>query len=130
MIGRTASMILVAAFAASAAMAQVRTVDPNSAGSMAATHPVEEHGQATPVPPAEDETPPAPARTAEPAQPEGTKRLPPASPSEIAARESAKGGTYEEGDVIGAAEGVICKDAAGLAALTKKIFKEQSSPNA
>ena len=80
---------------ASATMAQVRTVDPNSAGSMAATHPVEEHGQATPVPPAEDETPPAPARTAEPVQPEGTKPLPPASPSEIAARESAKGGTYE-----------------------------------
>ena len=130
MIGRTASMILVAAFAASAAMAQVRTVDPNSAGSMAATHPVEEHGQATPVPPAEDETPPAPARTAEPVQPEGTKPLPPASPSEIAARESAKGGTYEEGDVIGAAEGVFGKGAAGLAGLIEKIFKEQGRPNA
>ena len=130
MIGRTASMILVAAFAASAAMAQVRTVDPNSAGSMAATHPVEEHGQATPVPPAEDETPPAPARTAEPVQPEGTQPLPPASPSEIAARESAKGGTYEEGDVIGAAEGVFGKGAAGLAGLIEKIFKEQGRPNA
>ena len=130
MIGRMASMILVAAFAASAAMAQVRTVDPNSAGSMAASSPVEEHGQGTPVPPAEEATPPAPTRTAEPVQPEGTQPLPPASPSEIAARESAKGGTYEEGDVIGAAEGVFGKGAAGLAGLIEKIFKEQGRPNA
>jgi hypothetical protein len=132
MIGRTASMILMAVFAAASATAQVRTVDPNNAGSMAASGPVQEHGQGTPVPPAEDEAAPAPARSTapEPVQPEGTKPLPPASPSEIAARESARGGTYEEGDVIGAAEGVFGKGAAGLAGLIEKIFKEQGRPNA
>jgi hypothetical protein len=56
--------------------------------------------------------------------------LPPASQAEIQARSEAKGGTYEEGDVVGAAEGVFGKGAAGLAGLIEKIFKEQGRPNA
>lgn len=132
MIGKTASMILVAALAASTAAAQVRTVDPNSAGSMAATAPLEEHGKPTPVPP--NDAPAAPARDSAPAtvptQPEGTQPLPAASHAEIQARDSVKGGTYEEGDVMGAAEGVFGKGAAGLAGLIEKVFKEQGRPNA
>jgi hypothetical protein len=132
MIGKTASMILVAALAASTAATQVRTVDPNSAGSMAATAPLEEHGKPAPVP--SEDVPAAPARdsspAAMPAQPEGTQPLPSASHAEIQARDSVKGGTYEEGDVMGAAEGVFGKGAAGLAGLIEKIFKEQGRPNA
>ena len=59
MIGKSVSMILAAMLAASTAAAQVKTVDPNKAGSMAATGPLEEHGQGTPVPP--DTDAPAPA---------------------------------------------------------------------
>jgi hypothetical protein len=132
MIGKAANMILVALFAASAAGAQVRTVDPNAAGSMAATGPVESHGEATPVPPAQDDSAPAPASRAAvaPEQPAGTQPIPAASSAEIQARESSRGGTYEEGDVMGAAEGVFGKGAAGLAGLIEKIFKEQGRPNA
>lgn len=135
MIGRVSGIILAAALAASAAAAQVRTVDPNNAGGMAATVPV-----AAPV---EQSAPPVanePARASSPAtatmaapevqQPPGTRPLPAASPAEIAAREKAAGGTYEEGDVVGAAEGVFGKGAAGLAGLIEKIFKEQGRPNA
>ena len=134
MIGKTASMILVAALAASTAAAQVRTVDPNSAGSMAATHPVPQQAAPAPEPATMgDETPPpasSPAAAPAPEQPEGAQPLPAASHAEIEAREKVKGGTYEEGDVVGAAEGVFGKGAAGLAGLIEKIFKEQGRPNA
>jgi hypothetical protein len=132
MIGKAANMILVALFAASAAGAQVRTVDPNAAGSMAATGPAASHSEAMPVAPARDD--PAPPPASSPAvpieQPPGTQPIPAASPAEIQARESARGGTYEEGDVMGAAEGVFGRGAAGLAGLIEKIFKEQGRPNA
>jgi len=135
MIGKMASITLMAALAATSAAAQVRTVDPNNAGSMAATGPVQAQ-QAAPAPPPMDEAPPpsapaqAPASTPAPAQPAGTQPLPAASHAEIEAREKVKGGTYEEGDVVGAAEGVFGKGAAGLAGLIEKIFKEQGRPNA
>ena len=131
MIGKTASMFLVAALAASTAAAQVRTVDPNNAGSMAATQPIRD----TSPPPAPatmgDEASTAPAPVGAPIeQPTGTQPLPEASHAELKARAEVKGGTYEEGDVMGAAEGVFGKGAAGLAGLIEKIFKEQGRPNA
>jgi hypothetical protein len=128
MIGKAANMILVALLAASAAGAQVRTVDPNAAGAMAANGPIESHSQATPVPPAQTDPASRPAAPVE--QPPGTQPIPAASPAEVQARESAKGGTFEEGDVMGAAEGVFGQGAAGLAGLIEKIFKEQGRPNA
>ena len=135
MIGKRTSMILVAMLAASTAAAQVKTVDPNNAGSMAASGPLEEHGQGTPVPPDHVDAPssvPTAGREDAPApeQPAGTHPLPAASPAEIQAREAAKGGTYEQGDVVGAAEGVFGKGAAGLAGMIERIFKEQGRPNA
>jgi hypothetical protein len=134
MIGRTTGMILMAVFVASAATAQVRTVDPNNAGGMAATGPVAARQDAA-VPTMADDTPPARSQPAQPlalpeAPPPDIHAPPPASPAEIAARDAAKGGTYQEGDVIGAAEGVFGKGAAGLAGLIEKIFKEQGRPNA
>lgn len=131
MIGKTISMILVTALAASTALAQVRTVDPNAAGSMAATGPVQ--AQAEPAQPPADDTPAPPASApaaAAPEQPAGTQPLPSASHAELQARDKVKGGTYEEGDVVGAAEGVFGKGAAGLAGLIEKVFKEQGRPNA
>ena len=128
MIGKTASMILIAALAASTAAAQVKTVDPNAAGSMAATGPVQEQSRPAPAP--ADEPPAAPASAAVPEQPTGTQPLPAASHAEIEARAKVKGGTYDEGDVVGAAEGVFGKGAAGLAGLIEKIFKDQGRPNA
>ena len=133
MIGRILGVILAGMLAASMAGAQVRTVDPNTAGSMAATSPTAARAE-QPAPTMADEAIPAPiAPTAAPAaetQPAGTQPLPAASPAEVAARDSAAGGTYEQGDVIGAAEGVFGKGAAGLAGLIEKIFKEQGRPNA
>jgi len=136
MIGKTASMILATTLAASTAAAQVRTVDPNTAGSMAATAPVGDQARAAPATMG-DETPaqaPAPAPASAQAnppieQPEGTRPLPTASHAEIAARDKIAGGTYEEGDVLAAAEGVFGKGAAGLAGLIEKLFKEQGRPN-
>jgi hypothetical protein len=139
MLGKTASMILVTAFAASAAAAQVRTVDPNTAGSMAAAGPVQQQAAPAPEPATMGEEADAPPPAAAPApapagppveQPAGTRPLPAASHAEIAARERVQGGTYEEGDMVGAAEGVFGKGAAGLAGLIEKIFKEQGRPNA
>ncbi len=134
MIGRISGTILMAMLAAAAAGAQVRTVDPNQAGSMAATGPIATRDAATAAP--DDDTAPAapvgsaPASAAAVEQPAGTQPLPQASAAEIAARDEAKGGTYAEGDVLGAAEGVFGKGAAGLAGLIEKLFKEQGRPNA
>ena len=137
MIGKTASMFLMAALAASTAAAQVRTVDPNNAGSMAATGPVQQQAAAAPEPATmgDEANAPAPSPASAPAnppieQPTGTQPLPEASHAELKARAEVKGGTYEEGDVMGAAEGVFGKGAAGLAGLIEKIFKEQGRPNA
>jgi len=129
MIGKTASMILVAALAASTAAAQVRTVDPNAAGSMAATGPVQQQSRPAPAPADEPPAAPAPASAAVPEQPAGTQPLPAASHAEIEAREKVKGGTYDEGDVVGAAEGVFGKGAKGLADMIKSILAKQGEPN-
>ncbi|WP_420142192.1 DUF1134 domain-containing protein [Sphingomonas sp.] len=124
MIRHIVTSLVGASLIGGAATAQVRTVDPNQAGAMAATSAPE-----TPAydPPAD--APPPPAPTA-PAQPQGTQAPPPASQAEIQARDAVTGGTYQEGDVLAAAEGVFGKGAAGLAELVEKIFKEQGRPNA
>ncbi|WP_420137910.1 DUF1134 domain-containing protein [Sphingomonas sp.] len=136
MIGRTTSMILATALMASTAVAQVRTVDPNNAGTMAAPAPAAPVADppAPPPPPMEDE----PASPADSPRPEDQRQVPPAdgqpaqppSRAEHSARDASAGGTYEQGDVLGAAEGVFGKGAAGLAGLIEKIFKEQGRPNA
>jgi hypothetical protein len=125
MIGRIATTLLGTALLATTASAQVRTVDPNQAGQMAASAPAEPA-----YTPAEEPAPAAPP----PAAPAGQAELPPAPPpasqAEISAREAVQGGTYQEGDVLAAAEGVFGKGAAGLAGLIEKIFKDQGHPNA
>lgn len=97
------------------ALAQVRTVDPNSAID----------SDLAPVPPAGDVTPPSASSTpstssapADPAAEPYSANLPP----------SAATGGYQKDDVIAGAEGVFGKGAEGLASLIEKILKEQGKP--
>jgi hypothetical protein len=128
MIRRLVSVFAGTVLLTGSASAQVRTMDPNQAGSMAATAPATRYEEPA-APPAEgDDAPPAAPVTME--QPQGTRAPPPASQAEIQARDAVQGGTYQEGDVLAAAEGVFGKGAAGLADLIEKIFKDQGRPNA
>jgi hypothetical protein len=118
--GLASFFVGVALIAALPASAQVRTVDPNAAGTMAASRPV-----ARPA-----ETPPPPAEEEDEAPPPAARPPPPASETERAARDASVNGTYQENDVLSAAEGVFGKGAEGLAKLIEKIFKDQGRPNA
>jgi hypothetical protein len=130
MRGGLAAFILgVALIGAMPAASQVRTVDPNAAGAMAASGPVAGRAETPPPPPEEDEAPP-PAAPAQTPLPTGVTPPPPASQTELAAREASVNGTYQENDVLSAAEGVFGKGAEGLAKLIEKIFKDQGHPNA
>lgn len=132
-IGLIASLSL----AASGAQAQVQTIDPNAAidGDL-----VPQQGQAPSAPPASAAQSPAPA-----ASPAGTEagslpalpaEAPPPAPAETfpsattAAAPASSGSTYKDDDLIGAAEGVFGKGAAGLADVIKDLLKKQGEPNA
>jgi hypothetical protein len=125
MMTRGMSMILaIAGIAITPLGAQVRTVDPNAAGDMAATTPAAappaEAGPSADTPPAPRDAPPPPAE----APPT------PRSQAELKARAVAANDTYAEKDVLDAAEGVFGKGAAGLAEIVEKIFKKQGRPTA
>jgi hypothetical protein len=123
-------MLGLALIGAAPAAAQVRTVDPNAAGSMAAAGPVTPRAETRPAPPPiEDEAPP-PAASSSAAPPPGVTPPPPATAAEKAAREASANATYQQNDVLSAAEGVFGKGAEGLAKLIEKIFKDQGQPNA
>ncbi len=117
-----------------AAQAQVRTVDPNTAidadlapppaTSSAPTDPGVDPSVGTTAP-AESTPPQAPASTDPSSTATGapvTSNSPPAAPSPSE--------SYQEDDLIGAAEGVFGKGAEGLAGLIEKILKDQGRPNA
>ena len=128
-MARGGSLMLAAAGLALspvAAEAQIRTVDPNTAID-ADLAPVPPSGSAptdpgvdSSIPPASGTTAPAPNSTA--TGETVTANSPPAAPS---ASES-----YQEDDLIGAAEGVFGKGAEGLAGIIEKILKDQGRPNA
>ena len=113
-----------------AAAAQVRTVDPNTAidADLAPVPPSNstptEPGVDSSVPPASNPAPDSSAATANSTATGApvTAGSPPAalSPSE----------SYQEDDLIGAAEGVFGKGAEGLAGIIEKILKDQGRPNA
>src|SRR6188474_2961845 len=104
MIGRLMALGAIAAFAIAPASGQVQTVDPNQAGHMAAT------GPEVPPPPASS-APRAEPPAAADSPPAGAKEPPPASQAELHQRAAANGGTYQENDVLSAAEGVFGKGA-------------------
>ncbi|HWV11681.1 MAG TPA: EipA family protein [Sphingobium sp.] len=132
-IARRGALTLAAAgmaFSPMVAGAQVRTVDPNTAID-ADLAPVPQ-GNSTPTEPGIDSSVPPPSNSA-PGSPAPTTNStatgapvtansPPAalSPSE----------SYQEDDLIGAAEGVFGKGAEGLAGIIEKILKDQGRPNA
>ncbi|WP_157215256.1 DUF1134 domain-containing protein [Flavisphingomonas formosensis] len=106
------------ALIAAPATAQVRTVDPNSAAqSDFAPPPASDSGYGTTMP-AENGPPPGPSLQTDAAG---------AASSSTAATSGNK--TYQQGDVLDAAEGVFGKGAEGLAKLLQKILREQGEPN-
>ena len=122
------------------AMAQgVRTVDPNAAAQADVAPLPGERGTAVNAPPALPATPPpstpsgsdvgapSPVNSAEMAQPNtATGAVPPAA-STLATQKTP---TYRKDDVIGAAESVFGKGAAGLAGIIERILADQGEPNA
>ncbi|MFM6932416.1 MAG: DUF1134 domain-containing protein [Novosphingobium sp.] len=127
--GRTA--IVMAATVAmtvtgGAALAQVKTVDPDKAidGDL--------------VPLSQQKVTPAPAPTPTMSAQPVAQQDPTASPGfgtkdagapAAAAPATSKTGTYQENDLIGAAEGVFGKGAKGLADAIKGVLKKQGEPN-
>ncbi|MGN6819787.1 MAG: DUF1134 domain-containing protein [Sphingomonas sp.] len=106
---------------AAPAVAQVTTIDPNSA--------IDGDLQKAPAP----QTTPAPPPPADPAVPAYDEAPPPqdetatATPPQVP---PTTGPTYDNGDVLDAAEGVFGKGAKGLAGMIEKILKNQGRPNA
>jgi hypothetical protein len=131
------------ALAATPVLAQIRTVDPNSAAQADVSQPVPgERGYATQAPPPQSqydrpqdnrpqdsrpqyETSPRADTTTVPVETRGGAVTAPAS--SLATQVTP---TYHKDDLIGAAEGVFGKGAAGLAGLLEKILKDQGEPNA
>lgn len=120
MAGGLAAWMIGLALAATPAGGQIRTIDPNQARPAAAAEP------AALTPPTA-----APQPETSPAEPPPAE-LPssPAPPAEPAARGASADGTYQQGDVLSAAEGVFGKGAEGLAKLIEKVLKDQGQPNA
>ncbi len=112
------------------ANAQVRTVDPNTAidADLAPPPP----SRSTPTDPGVDPTlrsdpvapatPPASSGSATATGAPVTQNSPPAAIS--------PGDSYQQDDLIGAAEGVFGKGAEGLAGIIEKILKDQGRPSA
>ncbi|HEX7783167.1 MAG TPA: DUF1134 domain-containing protein [Sphingobium sp.] len=111
---------------AAPAIAQVRTVDPNTSIDADLT------------PPPNNQTPPA--DTAPPAADPNVYDSGASEPPQTASGQTVTPATapaapnsstsYQKDDLIGAAEGVFGKGAQGLAGIIEKILKEQGEPNA
>jgi hypothetical protein len=100
------------------ASAQITTIDPNDAIDA-------DLGQAPAAdPPLDQSSASADAPTAD-----GTTTPPPAIDDAIAVPAAGEQGTFQEDDLLGAAEGVFGKGAEGLAKLIEDILKKQGQPN-
>ncbi|MEA3390671.1 DUF1134 domain-containing protein [Sphingobium sp. CCH11-B1] len=113
-----------------AATAQVRTIDPNTAidADLAPAPPA----RATPTDPGVDPTvqaAPAPSSGSVPPSNGTTATGAPVTPNSPPASIS-PGDSYQQDDLIGAAEGVFGKGAEGLAGIIEKVLKDQGRPNA
>lgn len=107
---------------ATGAMAQIRTVDPNSAID-ADLAPVPAGGDVTPPPPAASE----PSQVDTPSQPAVDASGATYAAQGTAAAPNPSAG-YQRDDVIAGAEGVFGKGAEGLASIIEKILKDQGEP--
>ncbi len=116
-------LTLLLAVAATPAVAQITTIDPNTAAAQSdVTPPPGERGTAVNPPSAAATPAPAPA----PAPASATNSAAPPA-SSLATQ---KVPTYRKDDLIGAAEGVFGKGAAGLANIVERILADQGEPNA
>jgi hypothetical protein len=127
-------------------LAQIRTVDPNAAAQADVAPLPGERGYSTQTPaaPVAPTAPPPPVDTTTVGAPPvesapqvtttagtGTVSGPCAPRNVQASIDAAKAPTtYQRDDLIGAAEGVFGKGAAGLAGIMEKILKDQGEPNA
>ena len=120
-------LIAACAVIAAPVTAQVKTIDPNTAAAQSDVVPLPgERGTAVKPPIGAPATPPAtdmPMSTPPAVQP--NMAAPPAS--SLATQKIA---TYRKDDLIGAAEGVFGKGAAGLAGIIERILADQGEPNA
>jgi hypothetical protein len=125
-----ACLAVLLTVSATPAMSQIRSVDPNEAAQADVAPLPGERGYATSQAPATAVAPPATVPLDPP-----TVGAPPitttatagdAATSPIATQPA----TYKKDDLIGAAEGVFGKGAAGLAGIVEKILKDQGEPNA
>lgn len=134
----------VLALGGAPAFAQIQQVDPNTAAAQADVAPLPgERGYAVqpttaaPLPPTDTSSMPpvgAPPVAPAPTDPSGSVNVAagPCAPRNVQASIDASKPptTYRRDDLIGAAEGVFGKGAAGLADIISSILKEQGEPNA
>lgn len=106
--------------------AQIRTVDPNTAIGQD-NGPQTQTQNPSQTPPQED--PVTDAVDAPPVNQDGTP-ADPVVPDPGTTPPAGDGKTYQQDDLIGAAEGVFGKGAKGLAGLIENILKKQGEPNA
>jgi hypothetical protein len=126
----TVALAVLALSGASVAPAQVTSVDPDraidgdlAAPKPAASAPAPQPYLIDPAPVAEADaevSSGAPVATGQPID----------DPAAAAAAGAADGSTYQQDDLIGAAEGVFGKGAAGLAGIIEDLLKKQGEPNA
>lgn len=124
---------LVALLGATPVMAQaIQSIDPNAAAQADVAPLPGERGTAVNTPPPLPSSPPPSSSTTDggpppPAAPGADPALGTPPASSLATRQTP---TYHKDDLIGAAEGVFGKGAAGLAGILEKILAEQGEPNA
>ncbi|WP_296679735.1 DUF1134 domain-containing protein [Novosphingobium sp.] len=116
-------MLGAAALAASPVMAQVQPVDPDKAIDGDLSKPAGSSAAPAAAPTIDTAPVAAGEAVADPATQASQASVDPTAAS-------AKGETYKEDDLIGAAEGVFGKGAKGLADLIKGVLKKQGEPNA
>ena len=121
LIRSIAVMGFAAAIVAAPAVAQVRTIDPNSANADLAPA----GGTDTPYTP-----PPASAAPDPAVPPPAGSEVQSAAPAAAPPANGAPAATYQKEDVITAAEGVFGKGAEGLAKMIESILRDQGQPNA
>lgn len=136
MIGLMKARTLVTGLAAcllltaNAAVAQVQTVDPNAVidGDLAPQSAPPASMQSPMATPAGAEAGSLPALPADAPPPSPAPYQTPAPAAAVP--QAGTGTTYKDDDLIGAAEGVFGKGAAGLADVIKDLLKKQGEPNA
>ncbi len=126
---RFVTIMMAAVLAAGPAAAQVRSIDPNDAAQADVAPPAAPAPRATP--PVTDPQPGERgyATSGAPEVPvEATGNSTVAPPAASLGTRAAP--TYRKDDLIGSAEGVFGKGAAGLAGLIERILRDQGEPNA